>query len=240
MPLQNAMKILFPGQCVSCGALVEDVHALCGACWAETPFIGGLVCDLCGVPLLGAPGPGAAHCDDCLAMPPPWQRGRAVLLYEGRARTMVLALKHGDRIDVAKPAARWMAAVVPSLLPPGGVIVPVPLHWTRLVARRFNQAALLARGIGALTRHDVLADGLVRARRTGRQENRSRAERHRNVAGSMAIHPNRASQVAGRPVLVVDDVMTSGGTFAEATRALLAAGAGPVSVLALARVVKGG
>jgi ComF family protein len=240
MQLQKALNVLFPGQCVACGDLVEEAHALCGACWSETPFIDGLVCDVCGQPLLGEGDGSRPLCDDCMAHPRAWSRGRAALIYRGRARRMVLALKHGDRPDIAKPAARWMAPRAQELLPPDGLIVPVPLHWTRLLKRRFNQAALLARGIGGITRHEVLADGLARRRRTGSQENRNRDERALNVAGSMIAHPGRTHLLEGRSILVIDDVMTSGATFAEAAKALLAAGAAEVSVLALARVVKDG
>lgn len=240
MQLQKALTVLFPGQCVACGALLEDVHALCAACWADTPFIEGLACDQCGQPLLGESVGERPLCDDCMAWPRPWHRGRAALAYGGRARSMILALKHGDRPDIAKPAARWMAPHAVDLLPDGGVIVPVPLHWTRLLRRRYNQAALLARTLAGITGHVALCDGLARRRRTGSQENRSRHERAQNVAGSMAVLPARKSQVEGRAVLVVDDVLTSGATFAEATSALLASGAASVSVLALARVVKDG
>ncbi len=236
MQLQNVLKILFPGQCVSCGALVEDAHALCGQCWAQTPFIDGVVCDQCGIPLVGESGGGRPLCDECLDVPRVWDRGRATLLYQGRARKLVLSLKHGDRADIAKTAGRWMAVQAARLLPVGGVIVPVPLHWTRLIKRRFNQAALLARAIGEITGHEVMADGLVRHRRTGSQEKRTREGRARNVAGSMIAHPARAHVLEGKRILVVDDVLTSGATFSEATGALLSAGAASVSVLAMARV----
>ena len=236
MELQKVLKVLFPGQCVSCGALVEDAHALCGQCWAKTPFIDGVVCDQCGLPLMGEPGGGRPLCDDCMAQPRAWDRGRATLIYEGRARNMVLALKHGDRPDIARTAGRWMASQAVRLAPADAIIVPVPLHWTRLIKRRFNQAALLARSIAEITGQEVLPDGLVRRRRTRTQESRSREARIRNVAGSMIVHPGRAHLLEGRPVLVIDDVFTSGATFTEATGALHAAGVASVSVLALARV----
>ncbi len=240
MQLQKALTALFPGQCVSCGELVEGTHALCGACWAETPFIAGLVCDQCGVPMIGETGGGRPLCDDCMAAPGPWKRGRAALRYDGRARAMILGLKHGDRTDIVRPAARWMAERVPDLGLSDPLLVPVPLHWTRLLRRRYNQSALLAQEIGRITGLKVLPDGLARRRRTGTQENRSREERIRNVAGSMIAHPGRVPQLEGREVIVVDDVMTSGATFSEATLALLEAGVTAVSVLALARVVKEG
>ncbi|MEM9031580.1 MAG: ComF family protein [Pseudomonadota bacterium] len=238
MQLQNALKVLFPGQCAACGTLVEDAHALCGACWVDTAFIDGLSCDACGLPMIGEAAGARPLCDACLNTPPLWHQGRAVFMYTGQGRRMVLALKHGDRVEIAKPAARWMAARLSVLLPTGGALVPVPLHWTRLVARRFNQAALLANGIGSITGHDVIVDALVRRRRTGSQENRSRDERFGNLSGAMVAHPSRAKQIVGRRIVVVDDVLTSGATLTEATRALLDAGAASVSVLVLARVAK--
>ena len=161
-----------------------------------------------------------------------------MLLYQEGARRMILALKHGDRLDIAKAAARWMAPKALDLLPPDGAIVPVPLHWTRLLKRRYNQAALLAHGISRLTGRRAATHALIRVKRTNTQEGKDRDSRIANVSGSMAVRASAAEEIRGRPVLLVDDVMTSGATFAEATRAIVAAGAGPISVLALARVVK--
>ena len=238
MQLQKALSILYPAQCVACGTLVEEAHALCGACWVKTPFIDGLVCDACGVPLLGEAAGARPLCDDCMTAPRPWEKGRAVLVYRDNARRIVLSLKHADRIDLVRPAARWMATRVPALLPADGVIVPVPLHWTRLLTRRFNQAALLARAIGKISEHKVIPDALIRRRRTAVQEHMTREERTRNLDGAMMANPMRVRALAGKPLLLVDDVFTSGATFGEATRAARAAGISSVSVLALARVVK--
>jgi ComF family protein len=161
-----------------------------------------------------------------------------VLLYRDNARRLVLALKHGDRIHLARPCGAWLASHAEALLGDRGLILPIPLHWTRLVRRRFNQSALLAHAVAKQTGHSVLTDALVRKRRTPSQEQRSRADRMANVAGAMALNPARADDLKGRDVLLLDDVLTSGATFAEATRVLLAAGVGSVSVLALARVAK--
>ena len=242
MLLQKALSTLYPDQCVSCGAMVEGAHALCGSCWTATPFIDGLVCDACGVPLLGDKADDAdaerPHCDDCMVRPPLWDRGRAAFLYRDNARRMILRLKHGDRIDLARPCGGWLAPLVRELLPPDGVLVPVPLHWTRMVLRRFNQAALLAKAAARETGHMAVPDALLRLKRTPSQENRTREERMVNVGGAMAINPPRAQSIEGRDVLVIDDVMTSGATLTEATRVLREEGASQVSVLALARVAK--
>jgi predicted amidophosphoribosyltransferase len=118
------------------------------------------------------------------------------------------------------------------------VVVPVPLHWTRLISRRYNQASLLsrlvARGLGA----PHVPDALRRVKRTTKMETVGRDARFAALAGAIAHHPARAHLIAGRDVLLVDDVMTSGATFAAATESLQAAGAHRVCILALARVVK--
>ncbi len=238
MLLQKAVSILYPDQCVSCGAMVESAHGLCGACWSETPFIDGLTYDACGVPLLGEAFEDRPLCDDCMTRPPPWDQGRAALLYRDNARRLVLALKHGDRIHLARPCGAWLAGHAREMLGEGGLILPIPLHWTRLVLRRFNQSALLAHAVAKETGHTVLTDAVLRCRRTPSQERRSGDERRANVGGAMALNPKRAHEIRGREVLLLDDVMTSGATFAEATRVLRAAGVGSVSVLALARVAK--
>lgn len=240
MGLQKLVQFVLPHQCVGCGTMVADDRGLCGPCWAATPFIVGLVCDGCGLPLPGDAGEPAAaappRCDDCLADPRPWSRGRAAMLYRDNARRLVLALKHGDRLDLARPASRWMAAAATPILEPGSIAVPVPSHWIRLLRRRYNQAAILAQGVARLTGIEVCPDALVRVRRTETQEGKGRDDRRANVSEAIRPHPQRGKRLAGRPVLLVDDVMTSGATLAASAEAALAAGASSVSVLVLARV----
>ena len=236
--MQSLLRLAFPPQCVSCSALVERDFGLCGACWRDTPFATGLVCDACGVPLPGQDSGHAEHCDDCLAIARPWHRGRAALIYKDNARKLVLALKHGDRLDLARPAAQWMAGAAQTLLTEDSVIIPVPAHPMRLLQRRYNQAAVLGNELTRLLDRKTIPDLLIRTRRTGTQDGKSRDERFANLAE--AIKPSRYAtlKLAGRPVLLVDDVMTSGATMASATEACHAAGARRVDVLVLARVAK--
>ena len=134
---QTALRLIYPPRCLCCGGLVETEFGLCATCWRDAAFITGLVCDLCGTPLPGeADQAEAVHCDDCMTVARPWSRGRATFLYRETARKLVLALKHGDRMDIAKPAAGWMAQAARPLLLPDMLVVPVPLHWSRLFIRR--------------------------------------------------------------------------------------------------------
>lgn len=217
---------------------MSEDFGLCGPCWRDTPFAAGLVCDLCGVPLPGQDAGRPEHCDDCLAIARPWGRGRAALVYRDTARALVLSLKHGDRLDLVRPAAGWLYAAARPILKPGMIAAPVPLCRARLLMRKFNQSAELARGLARLARIEVCPDLLVRVRNTGSQDGLSREARFANLDRAIRVHPRRKDRVRGRHVLIVDDVMTSGATFAAAAEACLAAGAGLVSVVALARVSK--
>jgi ComF family protein len=240
MRLQVALQLLYPPQCISCQAPVQSDFGLCTDCWRETPFISGLVCDKCGVPLPGQDAEETALCDDCMATARPWDRGRAALMYRDNGRRLVLALKHGDRMDLARPASTWMLKAAQPILKPDMLVVPVPLHWMRLFRRRFNQAALLSRAIAKATHLDHCPDALVRTRTTGSQEGKTRDARFANLVEAFRVPQAREKQVAGRNILLVDDVMTSGATFAAATEALFSAGSQSVSVLGLARVAKDG
>lgn len=236
--MQSALRLLFPPQCISCGEPTDADFGLCGTCWRQTPFITGLVCDRCGTPLPGEDEGRAEACDDCLVIARPWDRGRAALVYRDNARRLVLALKHGDRLDLARPAGEWLMRAAQPILREGMLAAPVPLHWTRLFRRRFNQSALLSRALAGAARLDHCPDLLLRTRRTASQEGRDREGRFANVAGAIRIHPRHRHRLAGRDVLLVDDVMTSGATFAAAADACLGAGAASVSVVTLARVAK--
>jgi predicted amidophosphoribosyltransferase len=235
--LEGVRRALYPPACVACGALTDSEFALCGACWREAGFLAGaLVCDACGVPLPGRDA-GPVHCDDCLRRPRPWTKGRAALPYRGTGRALALALKHADRTDLAKPLGLWLAAAARPLLLPDLVLVPVPLHWTRLAKRRHNQAQLLAREAGRILGLPVLPDALTRARSTKSLGHEGREARAKALEGAIRPHPRRGAALAGRPVLLVDDVMTSGATLSACALAARAAGATEVRACVLARAL---
>lgn len=236
---QTALRLVYPPRCLCCGGLVEREFGLCAECWRGTAFIGGLVCDLCGVPLPGEAPPGdVVHCDDCMRVARPWSQGRAALLYRESGRRLVLALKHGDRQDVAQPAADWMVRAAEQILTPDMLVAPVPLHWTRMLRRRYNQSALLSTAVAKRAELAHCPDLLIRHRRTPVLHGAGRDARFVTLNGAIKVSPGRRHRLVARKVLIVDDVMTSGATLAACAEACLVAGASQVFVLILARVAK--
>lgn len=236
--LRSALRLIYPPRCSLCGGLVDSDFGLCGPCWRDTPVISGTTCDLCGVPLPGESVGGIERCDDCLRIARPWTRGRAALVYRDNARRIVLALKHGDRHDLVPLAATFMAGIISRDLPPDAIFVPVPLHWTRMIKRRFNQAALLAQAVARRTGHDWCPDALLRRKQTRSLDGLSADARFATLQSAIIPHRSRVQKLAGRTVVLVDDVMTSGATLAAAAEACVNAQARDVQTLVLARAAR--
>lgn len=238
MLLQTVIHAIYPPQCLLCDTATASERGLCPSCWRGAQFIGDVICDQCGVLLPGDDFGEALQCDDCMTIARPWDKGRAALAYSGMGRRLVLALKHGDRSDLAGPAAGWMAARLGGLVAPETVVVPIPLHWQRMIRRRYNQAALLAKALGRHLMREVCLDALYRPAATPALKGKSREARFTALLGAIIVNPKRQRVLAGRPVLLVDDVMTSGATLAAGAEALHAAGAAQVNVVTLARTLK--
>jgi len=179
-----------------------------------------------------------AVCGDCARKRPTWHQARAVLRYDKNSRRLVLGLKHGDHTHSAAAFGRWMHRAGSEVLAGADLLVPVPLHWTRLFRRRYNQAVLLAQAVRAVGGPEVAADWLVRRRRTPAQGHLGPGARERNVHGAFAMRARRS--VAGRHVVIIDDVMTTGATVEECARVLKRAGALSIGVLTLARALRTG
>ncbi|MEO0386821.1 MAG: phosphoribosyltransferase family protein [Pseudomonadota bacterium] len=160
------------------------------------------------------------------------------MLYEGTGRRIVLALKHGDRLDLLRTVSGWMRRAGGALCEDADIIAPIPLHWRRFVARRYNQSAELARQGVLSARADRVPDLLRRVRWTPPQEGMGRETRFQTQHGALALTPRHRDRVAGAHVLLIDDVMTSGATLGAATEALRPAGPASISVLVLARVAQ--
>jgi ComF family protein len=228
---------ILPPRCLSCSAIVDEPDALCGPCWAAMTFFAPPWCAVCGLPFPHPMGDDAI-CADCARDRPSWDRARAVLRYDKHSRHLVLALKHADRTHLAKALGGWMRRAGAEVLDGADLVVPVPLHWTRLFARRYNQAGLLAHAIRAAGGPPVAPDWLVRRRRTPSQGRLGPTARTRNVRGAFALRPGRS--IRGQRIVLIDDVLTTGATVEECARILRRGGAEFVGVLTLARALRAG
>ena len=229
---RGTLDLLFPPQ-----ALDGGPRPLAGGftadAWSRIRFLDGPVCDGCGTPFEFDPG---ARCAACLAKPRAFDAARAACLYDESSRDPILKLKHADRLDLAPMLARWISRSARDLIDQADAIAPVPLHPFRLLRRRYNQAAEIARPLAAMTGSPYLPDALVRRRATATQGGKSGSGRRRNVAGAFEVPSSRAKQVAGLRILLVDDVLTTGATAEGCARALKAAGAARVDLAVVARV----
>lgn len=236
LPLRLALDVALPPLCPSCREPVGDGAGLCATCWSKLSPIERPFCEKLGIPFTYDPGPGV-YSMQAIADPPAYARARAAVRYDDVARTLVHALKYGDRLDLAPTLARWMARAGADLLADTDLTVPVPLHWRRLWARRFNQSAALANILASHGGPPVSVTALKRAKATPQQVGLSRTARAANVQGAFRVDAAGRAEVKGRRILLVDDVLTSGATVDACARALLRAGARQVDVLVFARVV---
>jgi ComF family protein len=168
-----------------------------------------------------------------------FERLRSAIAYDEGSRELILGFKHADRLELCPLLVRWMQAVAKPEVAAADMIVPVPLHWRRLLMRKYNQAGLLAHGLARGSPAVVRADVLVRHRATESQGAMASARaRLKNVAHVFRVPPEARSAVAGRRVVIVDDVLTTGATVTACAKALHRAGAQSVSIITLARVVR--
>jgi ComF family protein len=232
--LRLTLDLALPPLCPACREPVEG-RGLCPACWSKLSFITRPYCERLGIPFVYDPGPGILSME-AIANPPAYHRARAAVRFDDISRALVHALKYGDRLDLAPMMGRWISNAGRELLAEADALVPVPLHWRRLWARRFNQSAMLAGAVSAQSGVPVAGGALTRVKPTAQQVGLSRSERAQNVQGAFRVPEGGKPAVAGRRLIVIDDVLTSGATVDGCARALLRAGAANVDVLIFARV----
>ena len=225
------LDFALPPRCAGCGAIVGEVHSFCADCWRQIEFLGAGGCRTCGLPLQATE---AEDCAICLAIPPRIRRTRAAVAYDDLSRSLVLRLKYGRKVAVARTMARYMAPLVGDR--PDALLVPVPLHRTRLWQRGFNQSAIVARELARTTGVAMGCGVLRRVKRTPPLKGMSHVQRRRSVAGAFKVAD--PVLLKGRTVILVDDVITTGSTANACARALLRAGAAEIEMIGWARVVR--
>jgi ComF family protein len=226
-----ALDFALPPRCAGCGTIVGEVHSFCADCWRQIEFLGDSGCTTCGIPLQATE---MSTCAVCLAKRPPIARTRAAVAYDDLSRGLAIRLKYGRNVAIARTMARYMA---PLVQPSGdAVLVPVPLHRSRLWQRGFNQSALVAREMAH--RLAMASDPFLirRVKRTAPLKGMSAVQRRKTVSGAFRV-PN-AQAVKGRNVILIDDVLTTGSTAEACARVLKRAGAARIELVSWARVVK--
>jgi ComF family protein len=232
-----ALGLVLPPRCIGSGDIVGAQGTLSPDFFQKLTFISDPFCAVCGLPFSVAV-EGSSLCGACLEEPPNFSRARAALAYNDASKDIILALKYGDKTHAVETFAPMMLQAGRDVVAASDIIIPVPLHFTRLWQRRFNQAALLAQALGRRAGLRVENDALIRAENTIPQRGLSRRERNDNVKNAFAVRPGKQSLIAQKNILLIDDVFTSGATLNACARMLLKSGAAAVNVLTIARVTR--
>ena len=228
---KTLLDFALPPRCAGCADVIEEVGAFCPDCWGRMEWLGNSGCQTCGLPLAATE---AEQCGRCLAEPPKLDRMRAALAYDDLSRSIVLRLKYGRKVALARTMARYMAPLGAGR--DEALVMPVPLHRRRLWSRGFNQSGLVARELASGWGYPFEAGLLRRTKATVPLKGMSHSQRRKAVSGAFAVFdPER---IRGREIILVDDVLTSGSTAEACARALRKAGASRVELICWARVVR--
>lgn len=232
------LDIILPPICHICHSFIPkaDVLHICPTCRELLPLVSSPLCSICGIPFNGT---GDDHrCGACLTHPPHFDTARATFLYEGPIRDLIHSFKYNQRTHLRYPLAllslEGVIEVIADHKPQ--LIIPVPLHRSRLRHRGFNQAALLGRVLSRQLILPMVPDALIRNRATEPQITLAASERRVNVNGAFSVA--RPDDVVGKRILLLDDVMTTGSTMNECSKELKKAGADMVIAVTVARTAR--
>lgn len=235
--LSQIIKIFLPPRCIKCGAVLSDDDGLCPECFNQLNFITAPYCHRCGHPFEEATGSKKLICANCAKKhKTPFRFNRSALYYDDISKDLILALKFMDKTENAKTLAKWLYIAGHDIWQEEvDILVPVPLHYKRLIKRRYNQSALLVKELSKLAGIKADYTSLIKHKSTKPQVQFSGRERVKNVKGVFSVkHPEK---IQGKRVVLIDDVMTTGSTLKECALALKKAGAKSVDTLTVARVI---
>ncbi|MEN6474443.1 MAG: double zinc ribbon domain-containing protein [Syntrophaceae bacterium] len=221
------LDTILPPRCLACGSSDRIVMGVCAPCTDRLRTIAGPLCDICGVEL-GTPG----TCLACSQTRPPYDMLRGVYRFEGLLVDLIHAFKYGRATTLKRFLGWTLAEAVAQWGVHADIITFVPMHWTKVVERGYNQSALLAKEVCARRGVTLSGDVLRKTRRTAAQAGLARKGRQRNVAGAFA-----ATGMRDKSVMVVDDVITTASTAYEVAVACKKAGAASVAFVGLGRVL---
>lgn len=234
--LHDMLDIFLPPRCAACDCELQSGPALCGACWQELDFINGPICAVTGAPMPYDLGPQSVSLN-AMMRPPLYDVARAAMDYRGTARRLIHRLKFHNRPELANLMSGWLVSAGAEMLAEADYLLPVPLHRTRLLARRYNQSAELARAVARHSGVQMQVEWVRRIRRTPQQIGMTRKARQTNLRGAFAVKKTVKDKLKGRRVVLLDDVMTTGATVNACSRVLRKAGVAHIGVLTVARVV---
>lgn len=235
--VRGLVGAVLPARCAVTGEMVEAPGLVHPTVWGKIGFIARPFCARCGV-RFDIPVDDDDVCPACLVKSPHFDAARAAVVYDDTSRDLILAFKHGDAMHLVTTLGPWVARAADEFQGNVDMVMPVPLHRWRLLARRYNQAGVLGRFIARGWGVPFVHDALIRVKRTESQGHKTRAERLKNVAGAFRVPVQMRAQVKGKRILLVDDVYTTGATVNACARALKRAGAGAVYVATIARVMR--
>ncbi len=234
--IAKCFDLVIPPRCLACKAMVDCQGSLCSSCWQQIDYITAPQCKICGFPF-------EYHyadkslCGACLQEQPIFNQARSTFIYTDASKPLILRFKHADGIHAALTFGKWMANAGKELLDNADLLLPVPLHWTRLFTRRYNQAALLVNSLAQETGIPAYNDILTRNRYTPSQGQRTPRQRKLNVSGAFNVAKKHQQLIVDKRLLLVDDVYTTGATVNACAKSLLKHGVAAVDVLTLARIV---
>ncbi len=238
-PLINAV---YPPICIHCHDRVNIPNSLCSACWGNIIWLDDNSCNICHFPFENTNNH-ALHpdflCASCIAHPPDYDKARSVFLYNEASRKLVTQYKYGDKTHYAKTYSEWMLHTGQKLLDETDILCPVPLHWKRLLLRKYNQSALLTRHIAQQSHLPPLYRLLLKRKNNVPQASLTKKQRLSNAKGVFALNPRYYEQIQGKNITLIDDVTTTNATVNECAKILKKNGAAKVYVLTLAKTIEG-